>query len=502
MIDKGGGQSPSYKEFQAEAPLMVQWLGKRWIVAIAWAAVILTLASGVLGGLHRGMNDEPDWRAFARETRYVWEHRAIPPWTGMFGYLPGAFIALMPVTVWSPRWLGVSLFVTVNTLAAVGTAWLLYRWWFVRPARESNRPVDGRLFVWPLFLMVAHFQHVLQGNQLTIGVLFLCVTGLTLVVQRRETAGGLLVGLAGCLKVTPFALVIFFVLRRQWRAVSGMLLALILFDLVPSCAFFGVGGAVREHAHWLRRIEWYSNRRFIEDPWLRIGRHGHEHNCSLAVVLTRWLRAAPAGDNQVVIFGDAPAAEVEMIRARLRQDEHMTVDPMPSDKSSWSIGRYTHSDRTKIPRFHVADWSSPVVWGIWIGLEAFAIGGIMIATLLSRRRPPDSASFTAQAAIWLVLMLWPSPMVRDYYLALALPACVVAWRTVLEKYSQGPLSTGARLAALAVFGSYVSVLCLSWDAANWFGVHLLTLITLGISAAWAWRVAARDTDAREGTGAM
>lgn len=472
---------------ETQATVWTWWLAKHWLVAIAWAAVILTLASGVLGGLHRGMNDEPDWRAFARETGYVWEHRTIPPWTGMFGYLPGAFLALMPFTVWAPRWLGVSLFVTANTLAAVGTAWLLYRWWFVRPSQETRQRVDRRLFVWPLFLMVAHFQHVLQGNQLTIWVLFFCVTGLTLVMQRRETVGGALVGMAGCLKVTPFFLVLLFALQRRWRAVSGMMLAILLFDILPSCAFFGVGGAVREHANWVRRVEWYSNRRFIEDPWLRIGRHGQEHNCSLSVVLARWLRASPAGDQQVVIYGDAPAAEIKAARARLRSSEHLTIDPMPQDKSPWSIGRYSYSDRSKFPRFHAADLSTPFVWGIWITLEALVIGGIMITTAMSRRGPPDSASFTALAALWLILMLWPSPMVRDYYLALALPACVVAWHAVLERSSSGPLSVGARLAATAVFGSYVSVLCLSWDTANWYGVHLLTLITLGMASAWAWR---------------
>lgn len=484
MIPKNGGQSPPYIEARSVAtgPAWTRRLGNRWLVAIAWAAVIFTLATGVLGGLHRGESNQPDWRAFARETSYVWEHRTIPPWTGMFGYLPSAFFALMPLTVWMSRGLGVPVFVIANTLAAVGTAWLLYRWWFVAPAGSR---IDRRLFVWPLFLMVAHFQHVLQGNQLTIWVLFLCVTGLTLVMRRREMAGGLLVGMAGCLKVTPLAMIAFFALRRQWRAVSGMMLAVIVFDILPSLAFFGVDGAIREHANWLRRVEWYSNSRFIEDPWLRITRHGHDHNCSLAVVLTRWLRASPQGNQQVVLYGDPPLSVIEEARAKLAPDEHLTIDPMPESAAPWSIGRYSHTDRSRIPRFHAADLSAGTVRAIWLALEALAIGGIVMATVFPRRRADDSSSFTAQAAIWLILMLWPSPMVRDYYLALALPAAVVAWRAVLARSLHGT-TTGARLALTAVFGSYVSVVCLSWDAANWYGVHLLTLSALGAAAAWAW----------------
>jgi glycosyl transferase family 87 len=472
----------------------MRWLAKRWLLGIAWAAVILTLSSGVLGGLHRGMNDEPDWRAFARETNYVWEHHTIPPWTGMFGYLPGAFFALMPLTVWPPRWLGVSLFVTANVLATVGTAWLLYRWWFAGQAHDAGRRVDRRLFVWPLFLMVAHFQHVLQGNQLTIAVLFLCVTGLTLVMQKRETMGGALVGMAGCLKVTPLLLIVFFALQRRWRAVSGMMLAVLAFDVLPACAFFGIEGAVREHANWLRRVEWYANHRFIEDPWLRITRHGHEHNCSLAVVLTRWLRAAPAGDQQVVVYGDAPENEIDVVRARLGADEHLTIDPMPNGRELWSIGRFTHADRSRIPRFHAAELSSNSVWSIWILLEALVMGCVVYATYTSRRGPPGRDSFAPAAALWMIVMLWPSPMVRDYYLALALPACVVAWRAVLVQSSREPLTIGGRLAMAAIFGSYVSVLCLAWDAANWYGVHLLTFVALGAAAAWALRCKTRTEE--------
>jgi hypothetical protein len=404
----------------------------------------------------------------------------------MFGYLPATFFAIMPLTVWLPQRGGLALFVVGNVLAATGTAWILYRWWFLGPTRAPESRINSRLFVWPLFLTVAHFQHVLQGNQLTIWVLFWCVSGLTLVMQRRETLGGMLVGMVGCLKVTPLIFVLFFALRRQWRAVSGMMLAVIVFDILPSCVFFGIDGAVREHANWLRRVEWYSNWRFIEDPWLRITRHGHEHNTSLAVVLARWLQSPPHGDRQVVLFGDPPVGKVEEIRTSLAPDEHLTIDPMPEGPEGWSIERNTFSDRSKIPRFHVGELTGNQTWAIWMFFEITVISGVAISTLIARREFPNSTSFAAQAALWLILMLWPSPMVRDYYLALAIPASVVAWRAVLENGSRGRLTRGARWALGAVLGSYLSVICLSWDLANWYGIHLLTLVMLSAAGAWAW----------------
>jgi hypothetical protein len=66
-------------EARLQTPTWMRWFSNRWLVGIAWAAVVLTLASGVVGGLHRGLEDQPDWHAFSHETRYVWEHRAIPP---------------------------------------------------------------------------------------------------------------------------------------------------------------------------------------------------------------------------------------------------------------------------------------------------------------------------------------------------------------------------------------------------------------------------------------
>jgi hypothetical protein len=166
---------------------------------------------------------------------------------------------------------------------------------------------------------------------------------------------------------------------------------------LPSCAFFGIDGAAREHSNWLRRVEWYANRWFIDDPWLRITRHGHEHNCSLAVVLTRWLRAAPTGDQQVVVFGDAPAAEVDEIRARLRPEEHLTLDPMPRGRETWSIGRFTHADRSRIPRFHIADLSATSVQAIWLALELLAIAGAAVAIVRTRRRPDSPLTFASQS---------------------------------------------------------------------------------------------------------
>lgn len=445
----------------------------------AWLVIVLAIGSGVVGGLWRGLDDQPDWRSFFRESRHVWEHGEIPPATGMFGYLPTTFFALWPFTVWSPAKLGLIAFVALNLGAAVAAPAILWRYWFAGKCGP-----DGRLFVWPVFLFVAHFQHVLQANQFTLWVLVLCVIGLTLLMHKREWTGGLVLGAAGCLKITPFIFLLYLLCRRQWRALGGMALAVIVFDVVPSVAVFGGDGAIREHGNWLRRVDWYSARRLIEDPNLRVLRHGN--NCSYAIVLARWLRAPPEADQQCVLRGHPPEDVVDSARAKLEANEFLTLDPMPPAEGDWALERYNLSDTSRVPRFHVADLSADTVWLIWAGTLILGLGAACLATIRSRRTSPPTGGWRAEAALWMLLMLWPTPMLRDYYLALTFPAYVVVWQTLLSQRTLVS-SYGRVFAAATIAVVYLSVPALASHVANWYGVHLATTATLTAATAWAWR---------------
>ncbi len=451
------------------------------VVRGAWTIVLLVLVSGIVGGLHRGMKPkpDPDWRAFSHESRQVWQDRAIPPETSMFGYLPTAFFALWPFTVWTPEPFGLIAFVALNALATIGSWLILRRWWFDRP-----RVSVGGALVWPALLMVGHFQHVLQANQLTILVLLLCVAGLTLLMHRRQCLGGFVLGLAGCIKVTPFVFLLYLLLRRQWRALAGVLLAVLLCQVVPSIIFFGPAGAIREHRGWWQRVGWYSNSRMIEDPLLRVRRHGH--NCSYSVVLGRWLRPAPEAGVQLILAGNPPAEAIEEARANLQDDEYLVLDPQPTPGTRWSLRR---DQIPNVPRYRIAGLSARTVWLIWAGTLAVAIGALALATTRCRNTPPGGPGWRAEVVIWMLLMFWPTPMMRDYYLALVLPAYLVVWQAVLSRSHPGGSGPGRRLAigALAFF-PVGGMVALTWNAANWYGLHLATLAVLTGAAVWAWRV--------------
>ncbi len=462
----------------------------RLVRALGWLVVVSVFISGIVGGYHRGRENQPDWRDFSRESQYVWQHREIPPGTSMFGYLPAAFMALWPFTQWTPPTVGLVAFIAANTLAAAGACFILYRWWFLgdRPSPATNA-IAGRssapdaamraAFVWPLFLSIAHIQHVLQANQFTLWVLLLCAGGLTLLRHRHDLLGGLLLGLGVCIKVTPAVFLVYLALRRQWKALAAMILAVIVFDVVPSVIVFGADGAVREHRMWLRRAGWYSNSRLIEEPSLRIRRHGH--NCAYSLVLARWLRPPPPADYQVILHGEPPADVITATRAGLKADEYLVLDPMPTPGTVWSK---TRDEVPDVPQFRLAQLPAPTVWWIWAVTLAGGVAALAVATHRRRRAPPASTAWAAEAGLWMLLMLWLSPMMRDYYLALALPAYIVLWRTALS--GEGT-AHGRRLAAAAIAICYLSVLGLSWDSGTFYGLHLGTLAVLTAACAGVWR---------------
>ena len=337
----------------------------------------------------------------------------------MFGYLPAAYFYLWPFTVLLPKPIGLFAFIATNISAAILSIWLIRKLW-CQPDQKGTK----ELFVWPLLIAVAHFQHVLQANQFTLMLLALCLGGLALIMKRRDAAGGFLLGLAACLKVTPIVFAAFLVLRKQWTALAGMIVAIIVANVLPSLLVFGADGTIREHKAWLGRVDAYSNKRFIEDPWLRVKRH--RGNCSLAIVLSRWLQEPPNADTQVVLRGNVPAEVITDMRAKLQPNEHLTIDPMPELDRPWSLERVDLSNMEKYPRFHALSLSANSIRTIW-WVVAVSAGIMIIATTWrSRRVPVDSPVFAALAALWLGAMLLPSPMMRDYYLALVFPALIVA----------------------------------------------------------------------------
>lgn len=444
---------------------------------IVWLFAFLIIATGAIGGVFRGVNRLPNWGSLQHEAQYVWQYHATPPNTNMFGYLPTAVFALWPFMVWPPHLIGVSLYVASNLLAAGLAIWIVNRRW-------SPRPAGTDWLCWVVLLTAANFQHVIQANQLTLWALALSVAGMTLIAQRRDLVGGGLLGLAGLVKSLPFLLVGYLLIRRKWRALAGVTVTVVVFDLVPSVAWFGMGGAVREHRLWLARSEWHSSLRQIQDP-LIIGVYDHASNFSWAAVLSRWLRAMPDADELIVLAGGAPDDVVLEYRSVLQPRRHLSLMPMPRDPSgNWSEHRVSLAH---VPRWHIADLSAVQVRWIWCATVMTGMGALAWATW----RMKGDSCWAPACALWMLAMFWITPMMRHYYLVLAFPALAVVWRGMLNQLdrSGGRWSAGSMLAAAALLGWLLGVFCLGWDVGRWYGLHLGVIAILTAATAWAWRQA-------------
>lgn len=443
------------------------------IQRLAWLLIAIIITVGAIFGIRRAVQARPDWEPLASEVRYVWQHGHTAPGTAMFGYLPTTSFALMPFMAWLPIAVGAPLYALTNLLAAGASVWIVWRHW--------PKPV-GSTIVWPVLLASVNFAHVTQGNQLSLWALVLCIAGLTLVERRRGLAGGSVLGLAAALKTLPLMLLGYCVLRRRWRAAAGMLLGLVLFDIVPSIAYFGWQGAWDEHRAWVQRAGWQSNQRQIADPLLRAPQH--KSNFSYSSVLARWLRAATGDSTQVRVRGAAPPDVVESTRAALQPGEVLTLDPMPPHDGGWSIER---ESLNWLPRYHIADWSAATVLTIWVVTIAAGLIALSWFTWVS---PGAGPPWTALGALWMLAIFWPAPMARHYYLPWAFPALVVVCGTLEAELhaAHSPCHLGRVLAIAALAAWVIGIACLGWTLARWYGLHLGALALLTAATVWACRM--------------
>jgi hypothetical protein len=143
----------------------------------------------------------------------------------------------------------------------------------------------------------------------------------------------------------------------------------------------------------------------------------------------------------------------------------------------------------RIPRMHVADLSAEAVWWIWAGSLTCLLSALAILTW----RCPDHA-WAPLGSLWLLAMLWPSPMMRHYYLALAFPAVVIVWRTLVRVRAadSGHWTRCAQLAVASLAGWLIGVACLGWALPRWYGIHLAAIGLLAAATVWSVRAASRE----------
>ena len=106
------------------------------------------------------------------------------------------------------------------------------------------------------FVMVLHYGN---AHLLVVALMF---GSFYCVLWKKELAGGLLMGLAITIKVTPVLLLPYFILKRRWKLLAALCLFLVALNFVPS-AYFGFRGNNELLANWYRHV--VASQEFHED---------------------------------------------------------------------------------------------------------------------------------------------------------------------------------------------------------------------------------------------
>ncbi len=180
-------------------------------------------------------------------------YRDAPPnistWPPVFSLICMAIAAAARVSVVGAR----VLWLLLNWAALYACVWMVTR--LVQPAAAPSRRVNvtSAVVALPLLLcgrwIVSNFEHL----QVNILILALVLAGLLLHRERRDAAGGALLGLAAALKVMPVLFVPYFLARRQWRIAGFMTVAATFWSLLPA-AVYGWPTFGAQHDGWREAV--------------------------------------------------------------------------------------------------------------------------------------------------------------------------------------------------------------------------------------------------------
>ncbi|MGC8623736.1 MAG: glycosyltransferase family 87 protein [Phycisphaerae bacterium] len=165
----------------------------------------------------------------------------------------------------------------------IGIFWAVYRMTQQAGVKLSLTAILLILAVW-LWPVLGDIQEG-QTNLLMLLPLALGLCAAQLDAPGWKWTGGILVGIAVCIKVTPLVFLIYFLWKRQWSVTGGIIGGLILGLLLLPAAIFGW----HQNLLWLR--EWT---RIMIVPYLQGGHLTYFVGQSIPVFISRLIRHVPA----------------------------------------------------------------------------------------------------------------------------------------------------------------------------------------------------------------
>lgn len=389
-----------------------------------WLILILAALAAVAAvSTQRALRLRYDFKHFYLDAAYVWQHGQLNPLLvspnadaarQLPFYLPTVSVLLAPLAACGPQ--AAAVFWAIVQVASLALALrTLYAWSARSPGDDPDIAIVGiaALCALPAIIVAGQF------NQLTLPILAILLQAMRALERGAPRSAGALFALAAVLKLLPAAFVLWLLLKRQWRALAAFALAALLLIIVPPLALFGPQSTVHYHRQW----------------WT--------HNVGGAAA------QGMVDDDLDEHFIDRRNQSIATVIARLCWSEH-------PHRTAWQ------------PLQLSRDACLRAALGVTAAL-AFLLA-------LATRRPWTTRDITARRAefaIYCLAMLVLSPLLRQYYLAWALPALVL-----LVAAARTAAGRERRLAYAALIIWLLGMILWMSQAARLYGANLLTLIAL------------------------
>ena len=224
-------------------------LGRWPWIGVAFVALGLIFVADIVGPEIVGPGQSKDFSLWYQTGRAVLEGRpiyeAFQDQHVYFLYPPFAAILLaLPATLGR-----------IGDYAALGILnWLAWMVAAVAGLALSGGPINRLTLVVPsvaLLTLIAETFTIGQPNLILLAIVLL---GFVAIEAKREILGGALIALAASIKAFPATLLVYLLIRRNYRAAAAMAVAILAFTFAVPVAVRGPTLAVQEISTWSRNM--------------------------------------------------------------------------------------------------------------------------------------------------------------------------------------------------------------------------------------------------------
>jgi len=294
-------------------------------------------------------------------------------------YLPAVTRFMTPFALLPQKQAGY-VWIALNLAATLATLRLLGRHLTGLPPQDW--PVTQ--FV-PFLLLAGYWYWEYRLDQINNFTLLFIVASFVCWQRQRPVLGGMWLGIAVLLKVTPGLLVIWFALKRQYRAVAATLVTVLLAGPVADAVALGPDAALAAYRTWASNALVGGS----QGALVTQQREMDWRNQGLGAVLCRWLHAT----SYSMHFDNDPR-----VQANFANEPELLLN----------------------------------VVNLPLGLVAKLATGLTAASLLAlvwlARRPARDLTawqLRFEWALFVLAMLWLMPVMRAYHVVWALPMVAV-----------------------------------------------------------------------------